>query len=226
MVTYYTSLGRMITKDENGERVPMIVIDEKEYAVSINELIVWGSTHWNFLNKTDLENEYMSRKREAHVFDDVPLESVLARLEVRGLVKTASDYVAANALYKLVSELTIRPIKFSVADKIKSCLYLYFKKGVPLKVCYKAYFASDYSKNEKKVLKLTKSVCITTSEIIRCAEKNIDTISDEGDLMDKIYDSPDVTSDTINTGASFSQLRTDILQAVANLYLKKKIVFE
>lgn len=226
MVTYYTSLGRMITKDENGERVPMIVIDKKEFAVSINELIVWGIVHWNFLNKAEIEKEFLRRKSDSHIFDDVSLDNILTRLEVRGLLKKATDYIAVNALYKLISELTIRPIKFSFIDKIKSCLYLYFKKGVPLKSCYKTYFVSDFTKNEKKVLRLSKSVCITTSEIIRCAEKNIDAISDEEDLMDKIYDCACVTSDTIHTDSMFSKLKTDILQAVANLYLGKKIVFE
>lgn len=45
MVTYYTALGRMITKNENGTQVPMIIIEDTEYSLGLDELIIWGSLH-------------------------------------------------------------------------------------------------------------------------------------------------------------------------------------
>ena len=49
MVTYYTSLGRMITREENGTRVPIVLVEDTEYQMGVDELIIWGSLHWCFL---------------------------------------------------------------------------------------------------------------------------------------------------------------------------------
>ena len=55
MVTYYTALGRLVPKEENGTRIPIVIIDNDEFHMSVDELLVWGSLHWNFLNKEDLK---------------------------------------------------------------------------------------------------------------------------------------------------------------------------
>ena len=44
--------------------------------------------------------------------------------------------------------------------------------------------------------------------------------------MDKVYNQEDATFETIAVQSRFSDLKSDIVKAVANLYLKKKIIFE
>ncbi len=224
MVTYYTALGRMITKTEEGHKIPLIIVEGTEYQMSVDELIIWGSLHWNFLDKDAIEKEYIRRKTDNRIFNDTSFEQTLKRLEIRGLVVSGTDYLAADALYKLISKLKIRPVRFSFVDKIKSMVYLYFEKGVPLAKCYASYFGTDYTENEKSVLRISKCVAITPSEIIRCAETKIKDIKDEEDLIEKVYGNDDIESITIN--ARFSELKSEVIKAVANLYLKKKIVFE
>ena len=75
-------------------------------------------------------------------------------------------------------------------------------------------------------MKLAENTGITASEIIQCAEENIDKLKDEEDIIDKLYNDPDATQETIAIASRLSRLKTDVLQAVTNLYLKKKIVFE
>ncbi len=225
MVTYYTALGRLVTKEENGTRIPVVIIDNEEFDMSVDELIVWGSLHWNFLNKEDLRKEYDRRKNNAHIFNDNSFEQTLTRLENRKLVNYATDYLAVDALYGLIGKLRIRPIKFSLFDKVRSCSYMYFNKGLPFMSCIQTFFGTEITPNEKNVLKLSESVGVTAAEIIQCMEKNIKSIDDEDEMMDKLYGA-DATEDTILTDSRFSQLKTEILQAVSNLYLKKKIVFE
>lgn len=226
MVTYYTSIGRMVVKSENGNKVPMIITDSGEYGMSIDELMIWGSLHWNFLNKQDLEKEYLRRKEAAHISDDVSFERTLERLKQRNLVKEGTDYIAADALYNLLSKLTIRPVKISTADKLKSCFYMCLCKNVPVVQCIKKYFGQNITTEEKRILNLTKSVAVTTSEIIRCTENNIRKLKNEEDVVDKIYVSNDDTSDTIISNTRFSSVKSDVLKTVANLYLKKRIIFE
>lgn len=226
MVTYYTALGRMVMKEENETKIPIVVIDETEYQMSIDELIIWGSLHWNFLVKDTLEKEYSRRKAKNRIFNDTSFEQTLKRLETRGLVVSGTDYIAADALYGLIGKLKIRPVKFAISDKIRSMAYLYFVKGVTFSKCYESYFGTKFGPNEKNVLRLSRYVGITASEIIQCAEKDIKDIKSEDDVMDKLYCDRETTYETIVTQSRFSELKCDVINAVANLYLKKKIIFE
>ena len=226
MVTYYTALGRLATKEERGTKIPVVIIDDEEFHIGPDELMVWISIHWNFLNRTDLEKEYERRRQEARLFNDISFEYIVNRLEQRNMIVSATEYLAADALYELISKLRIRPVTFSMYDRLKSCLYLYFIKGLPVKICLKAYFGEKLSADEKKIIKLAENTGITASEIIKCAEENIDKIKDEEDIITKLYDDPDTTQETIEIASRLSRLKTDVLQSVTNLYLKKKIVFE
>lgn len=225
MVTYYTALGRMMTKVYNGAKIPVIIVDDTEYHMSIDELIIWGALQWSFLDKEALEKEYGRRKAKNRIFNDVSFEQTLNRLEVRGLVVCGTDYLAADALYRLIGTLKIRPIRIDTMDRLKSMLYLYFIKGVPIKKCYGTYFGTKITHNERNVLKLSRRVGITASEIIRCAENNVRKISSEDDIMDKLYNNGE-TYETMAIQSRFSELKSDVVRAVANLYLKKRIIFE
>lgn len=226
MVTYYTALGRMITKEENGTQIPIIVIEDSEYQMSIDELIIWGSLHWNFLVKETLEKEYSRRKAKNRIFNDTSFEQTLKRLETRGLVVSGTDYLAVDALYGLISTLKIRPVRFALGDKLRSMAYLYFVKGLPFVQCYATYFGTEITRNERNVLRLSRKVGITASEIIQCAENNIKNIGSEDDIMDKIYSHEDSTFETVAVNSRFSELKSDVIKAVANLYIKKRIIFE
>ena len=226
MVTYYTALGRMITKIENGTKIPIIVIEDSEYQMNIDELIIWGSLHWNFLVKDALEKEYSRKKTKNRIFNDTSFEQTLRRLETRGLVVSGTDYLAADALYGLIGKLKIRPVRFALIDKLKSMAYLYFVQGVTFAKCYAAYFGTKITPDERNVLRLSKRVGITASEIIKCAENDIHDIKSEDDIMNKVYGQDDATFETVAVHSRFSELKSDIVKAVANLYLKKKIIFE
>lgn len=225
MVTYYTALGRMLTKTQNGVRIPIIMIEENEYHMSVDELIIWGCLHWSFLDKETLEKEYSRRKAKNRIFNDTSFEQTLSRLTVRGLVVSGTDYLAADALYSLIGTLKIRPVKIAFVDKLKSMSYLYFSKGVPLKQCYNTYFGEQITPNEKNVLRLSSKAGITASEIIKCAENDLKSIKSEGDIIDKLY-SDASTYETISIHSRFSEFKSDVVKAVANLYLKKRIIFE
>ena len=226
MVTYYTALGRVITKAENGNKIPIIVIEDSEYQVSIDEFIIWKSLHWTFLAKDTLERAYNREKADNRMFDDTSFEQTLRRLEIRGLVVSGTDYLAADALYDLIGKLKIRPVRIALTDKLKSIAYLYFVKGVPFAKCYAAYFGTEITPNEKNVLRLSRSVGITPAEIISCVENDVKDIGSEDDIMDKVYGQDDATFETVAVQSRFSNVKSDIIKAVANLYLKKRIVFE
>lgn len=143
--------------------------------------------------KEAIEKEYSRRKKKNRIFNDVSFEQTLDRLITRGLVVSGTDYLAADALYGLIGTLKIRPIKFSLFDKLQSMTYLYFKKGFTLRECYNTYFGTEITQNEKNVLRLSKNVGVSASEIIKCAENNISEIKSENDIMDKLYNDDETT---------------------------------
>ena len=226
MVTYYTALGRMVSKYENGCRIPSILIEDTEYDVSVDELIIWGSLHWNFMVKETLEREYGRRKAQNRIFTDTSFERTLNRLKTRGLIADGTDYLAADALYNLISTLKITPVKTEFIDKLKSMAYFYFIKGVPFKECFNSYFSVNTTPDERNVLKLSKNVGITLSEIIKCSEERITDIQNDADIMEKVYSDRGNDFSTLAVKSRFSTLREDLIKAVANLYMKKKIIFE
>ena len=226
MVTYYTALGQMRTKEENGNKIPIIVIEDCEYQMSIDELIIWRSLHWTFLVKETLEKEYSREKVKSRIFNDTSFEQTLKRLEIRGLVVSGTDYLAVDALYDLIGKLKIRSVRIALADKLKSIAYLYFVKGVPFAKCYASYFGTEITLEEKNVLRLSRKVGITTAEIISCVENDVKDIGREDDIMDRVYGQEDATFETVAVQSRFSELKSDIMKAVVNLYLKKRIIFE
>ena len=147
-------------------------------------------------------------------------------MEVRGLIVSGTDYLAADALYDLIGKLKIRPIKFSVIDKLRSMAYLYFVKGLSFSKCYETYFGMRFTADELNVLRLSRNVGITAAEIIQCAENEVKNIRTEDDIMDKVYGEENATFETVTVRSRFSELKTDCIKAVANLYLKKRIIFE
>ncbi len=226
MVTYYTAIGRMVTKEVNGNKVPVIMVEDSDYMVSVDELIIWSSLHWNFLVKDALEKEYSRRKVRNRVFNDTSFDQTLNRLETRGLIASGTDYIAADALYNLISTLKIRPARTAIFDRLKSICYFYFVKGVPFSECYKSYFGINITPDEESILRLSKKIGITTSEIIQCAEKKIKRIHNEEDIIGKVYSRKSVDFQTVAAESKFSELKADIIKAVANLYMKKRIIFE
>lgn len=177
------------------------------------------------MDKETLEREYSRRKAKNRIFNDVSFEQTLQRLEVRGLVVSGTDYLAIDALYGLIGNLKIHPVKMRLYDKLKSIAYLYFSEGIPFKKCFNLYFGEQTTSDEKNILKLSSRIGITASEIIRCAENDVKNIKSEDELMEKIYGDSE-TYETISTNSRFSEVKADIIKAVAGLYLKKKIIFE
>lgn len=121
--------------------------------------------------------------------------------------------------------LKIRPIKVPFWEKVKSSIYLYFVKGLPVKNIVHIFIEEKITPNEKFVLKLSKNIGVSAAEIIKCADENVDALINDEDVLDKLYDDAD-TEDSIKSSSMFSKFKTGVLQAVANLYLKKRIVFE
>ena len=73
---------------------------------------------------------------------------------------------------------------------------------------------------------LSRQALLSTAELIKCAEVGVRDISTDEKLMDALYNDDDTTSDNIADMMLTAKSREWVTVAVANLYLRKQIIFE
>lgn len=221
MVEYFVTKGKLVLKNE----VPLVVADRNEKALSQIEFILWTSLHWKILNKESLEVEFSRRMNKYHMHGDVSFEQTLVRLKNRGLIASKSDYLAADALYNLLKDLYVVP--FGTVNVIKRAFtfILMFIKGAPLDKCREAMDNFKVSELEKRIITFSKRIKVSGAEIIRINDKNLWDIKSEENIAPLAYEGNE-DMNNIGNYTRFSENKTEVLEAIVNLYLKKQIIFE
>lgn len=222
MVKYYIAIGKL----EVHNRIPTVISCGKENQLTVAEFILWTSLSRNILNKESLVNEFNRRLHINRIFEDISFERTLNRLEIRGLVASGEDYLAAGALYNLVKRLYILPLgKVSSIKRYAAFVYFLLFKGVPFDECRQYLKKQNYSELDNKIITLTRRTDITLSELIKVCENNLWNIKTEDEIMDKLYaDGEDLQN--IENHSVFSKCQNDILTAVVNLYLNGQLIFD
>ena len=67
---------------------------------------------------------------------------------------------------------------------------------------------------------------MSTAGLIRCVQLGESDGGTEDKLVDILYSDADTTGDNIHIASRFEEVQPSVLEAVANLYLKKMILFE
>lgn len=227
MITFYTAVGQYkVMKNENGDRYPVIILNDREYTPGIEEMIVWSSLMWNIYTYDEIAGIYYRKEKEAHICGDVKFDTYLYRLESKGLVVSGKDYVASDALYNLISKLYIVPLHDSMTAKIGAFLHLTFIRRVPFSITKKIFSKCSYTPGQKTIMSLLDQSALSTAELIKCIDKNAEDISSDDKLMYAVYDDDDTTCDNIHIPSRFSENRNSLVQEIANLYLQKQILFQ
>ena len=227
MVTFYTSLGRYeLRNTENGSH-PAIIVNRREFSLTIPEMIIWSTLMWSVHTFDELRKIFHQKEREAHVLGDAEFEDYLTRLERRGLIVSGKGYTAIEALYTLIAKSYIVPLSESLWTKLGAFLHLTFRRRIPFVVTKKIFADPGLSPEEKSLLALARQAVLTTEELIRCVDSKATDISTESKLMAALYPDgiPAAGSRTCFTGLT-SPNRIPVTQSVVNLYLRKQILFE
>ena len=78
---------------------------------------------------------------------------------------------------------------------------------------------------EETVLKLTKTIPLTTAELVTCVDQK-KVPKREEDILTQLYDGTEDTYLTLADQAQILHIQYPVLQAVGNLYLNKQISFQ
>lgn len=222
MITLYTSVGRYeLRKNENGEKQPIVTVDQKEMALSREELLLWSCLMWGILTKEEAKTYFLKKA----VWMDVSQErfdAVLQRLEVRQLVVSAQAEKGDIALYRLLAKLYVIPLESSFMVKVQAFFRFIFFEKLPLTVAKNVFQKENYTEMERRVLHLARKARLSCAEILACiANDEIDTsIGNQSEFQ------KEKARDNLGFFLWFCDGHRKALEAISTLYLNKDIIFD
>lgn len=224
--TLYTAVGNFRKKTDGlGHTYPVVIVNRKEYIMDIQEMTVWTALCWRLLDYRHLERKYELLAQDAPL-PTRTLESCVERLKTRGLIAAGSGMTDFEALYDLLSGLYVVPISESLPLRVVTFLKLAVFKGVPLSKAKQLFVQDHPDDREAQVMALSRQALLSTAELIKCIEVGVTDISTDHKLMDALYADAYTTCDNIRYMMKNTASREPVTLAVANLYLRKRIIFE
>jgi len=225
--TYYTALGHFQRRSGGlGRSYPVIIINEREYNVDIQEMALWTALNWRLLDFSQVEAEYHKLDQDCAIPALRTLEDCLGRLCTRGLVASGTGATGFEALYDLLGGLYVVPLSESLPLRVAAFLKLTVLRGIPVAKARELFRRDRPNEQEAQVMALSRQALLSTAELIKCAELGVRDISTDEKLMDALYNDDDTTSDNIPDMMLTARSRERIITAVANLYLRKQIIFQ
>ena len=227
MKMLYTAVGIFKLKNQGKNNVyPTVILSGKERRLDVQEMMIWSALNWRITDDKKLYTYYSEQEKKSGVVFSRSYTDTLNRLIVRGLVASGRGENGEEALYDLISGLYIIPLYQSPFIRIISFLRMVFIFKLPYEKAKVLFERDKKNKNERRIMKLAFSAPMSTAEIVKCIDKNIDFILNEDDVMEFLYDDKFTTSENIAESVrGLSSVRT-VLTAVSNLYLRRQILFE
>lgn len=222
MITLYTSVGRYeLRKNENGEKQPIVTVDQKEMALSREELLLWSCLMWGILTKEEAKTYFLKKAVRMDVSQE-RFDAVLQRLEVRQLVVSAQAEKGDIALYRLLAKLYVIPLESSFMVKVQAFFRFIFFEKLPLTVAKNVFQKENYTEMERRVLHLARKARLSCAEILACiANDEIDTsIGNQSEVQ------KEKARDNLGFFLWFCDGHRKALEAISTLYLNKDIIFD
>lgn len=222
MITLYTAVGRYeLRKNENGEKQPIVTVDQKEMALSREELLLWSCLMWEILTKEEAKTYFLKKAVRMDVSQE-RFDAVLQRLEVRQLVVSAQAEKGDIALYRLLAKLYVIPLESSFMVKVQAFFRFIFFEKLPLTVAKNVFQRENYTEMVRRVLHLARKARLSCAEILACiANDEIDTsIGNQSEFQ------KEKARDNLGFFLWFCDGHRKALEAISTLYLNKDIIFD
>lgn len=223
----YTAVGKFHVKGSIGSmRCPLVTIGGREFILDMQEMMLWTVLNWRILTEDEIYLLYEKKVQETGFMSARSAEECVRRLVQRGLIAKGSGDTGADALYDLLSELYVIPISENLFLRMISFIRLTLFSRLPYSVTKKIFSKDKRNDSEKKVMRLANRAILSTAEIIKCIDQNVLSFTTDEDLLNVLYHDEYTTSDNIAYAVrSLPQCRP-VITSIANLYLRKQIIFE
>jgi len=226
MIFLYTAVGRFERRTDKTGRYPVIIVNKKEYTVNIPEMMIWTCLNWRILELSQIEVLYNQMARDTGVAEQAAYKTYVERLIQKGLIVSGVGETGHDALYDLLNNLYIIPVTSGPLVKVAAFLKFIFIDGLPFSKAKTVFRGEKLSGNAKRVVDLAKQTLLSVAELITCIETGVYDLSDDDKVMSALYDDDVTTCDNIVYYTKNSNEQKPVLETVANLYLRKLIIFE
>lgn len=223
----YTAVGKFHVRGSVGSmRCPLVTVGGREFILDMQEMMLWTVLNWRILTEDEIYLLYEKKVQETGFMSARSAEECVRRLVQRGLIARGSGDTGEDALYDLLSELYVIPISENLFLRMISFIRLTLFSRLPYSVTKKIFSKDKRNDSEKKVMRLANRAILSTAEIIKCIDQNVLSFTTDEDLLDVLYHDEYTTSDNIAYAVrSLPQCRP-VITSIANLYLRKQIIFE
>ena len=225
--SYYTAVGHYQCRSTAaGDRYPVVIRNDKVYEVDPQEMTLWSCLSWRLMESRQLERGYHRLERALLPAPRRDFETCLYRLLHRGLIAAGTGETALDALYDLFTGLYPIPVPQRLPLRLAAFFSLFLTQGAPLPDAVRVFRRDKPSQQERLVLDLSRQAVLSVPELIKCVEHQVSDVSTESKLLSALYGDRETTSD--NLGFTMRQARSmePVTIAVANLYLRKQLIFE
>lgn len=226
MKKLYTAVGRTQVNGNKDGRYPLVILNNREYILDLHEFTLWTILNWKILTEAEANICYKKKQTELGCLSSCSFDACMYRMIQRGLVAEGAGETAEDALYNLLSELCIIPISENLLLRAVSFIRLTLFHGVPFSVTRRIFSKDRRTPDEKKVMHLANQASLSTAEIIKCVESNALDFANEEQLMDMLYHDDMTTCDNIAEVTRNLPASRSVLTSIANLFLRKQIIFE
>ena len=224
--TIYTAIGHFQRRTTADGSYPVILINEQEYMVDLQEMILWTCLSWRLLSLEQLRELYLQKTRSMEVSFHRPFEECAARLVTRGLAASGTGETGYEALYDLLANLFVVPVSGSLPLKLLAFLKLTLRDHVPFAKACRLFQADRPNAEERRVLDLSRQALLSTAELIKCVETGTYDVSSDDKLLSALYDDLGTTSRNIMYLMRDKPSAQPTVTAIANLYLRQQIIFQ
>ena len=226
MMTFYAAAGSYQIRSEDGKNMPYIMRLGKLQPVSIPEFSLWSMLLWDVLTYEELRKKFYDKMEETEI-EPSSFDKSLEMLVKRKLIIKGVGYTAADALYNMLSDTYVIPLRgVQGTRKLMNVAKLLKQKKVNFFEAVYLLQPEKSSVSERRIMKLVLQTPLSVPELVRCFENNVRDVSSADKVISAIYTEESDNQARLNNASSLSDYRHDVLEATANLYLTRQVILE
>jgi len=224
-MNFYTAVGSCELKRENGRLMPYILRMGCREPVSIPEFLIWSRLLWEVETYRAVRESYTRQAEQAGV--RLPdFDRGLDMLVKRRLVAAGTGYTGEDALYDLLSGMFVLPVRDLRGKRLRSAVRLLARGTVGLREAVRCLKPVKMEDDERRVMALVRKTPLSVSELIRGFDNGVRKAGTAEQVIEAIYTDFGDTREQIRIQSGLSSNRTAVLQAVADLYLRPRVVLD
>ena len=120
MMTFYAAAGSYQIRSEDGKNMPYIMRLGKLQPVSIPEFSLWSMLLWDVLTYEELHKKFYDKMEETEI-EPSSFDKSLEMLVKRKLIIKGVGYTGADALYNMLSDTYVIPLRASRCPEAHEC---------------------------------------------------------------------------------------------------------